>query len=110
MARSNATAQAGLVKVDYEDRDGIKRRVLIPEGMIDYSEGIPVSLSVDSLYRHCPIEYKKVLTEELWARGLIEPCDYLLPGAAELITAAIRAAVKHDALDIVSFAREDCKK
>lgn len=98
------------VKRDYTDRDGIQRRVIIPTGITDYAEGIPISLAVDTLFAQSGIEYRRALIDELWARGLIEPCDYLKPGAAELITAALRAANKRDALDIISFAKEDCKR
>lgn len=96
-------------KVDYIDKDGIQRRVLIPAGVSDYSEGIPVSVPVDSLYQHCSIEFRRAIIEELWARNLIEACDFKRPGAGELITAALRSVIKHDALDIISLAREDCR-
>jgi hypothetical protein len=98
------------VKRDYTDRDGIQRRVLVPANVTDYTEGIPISLPVDTLFAHCAVEYRRTLIEELWARGLVEPCDYLKPGAAELITAALRAVNKKDALDIISYANEDCKR
>lgn len=98
-----------LTKVDYTDKDGIKRRVLLPAGDHNVNEGIPISLDLDSLYGHCPVEYRRILTDELWARGLIEPCDFNRPGASELIRAAILAAVKRDTLDIQSLAREACK-
>lgn len=97
-------------RADYIDKDGIKRRVLIPEGIADYSEGIPVSLSVDQLYAHCSIDFRRTLIEELWARGLVEPADYLKAGAAELITAALRSVVKHDTLDILALAKEENRK
>jgi hypothetical protein len=86
------------------------RRVLIPANVTDYAEGIPISLPVDNLFRECAVEYRRSLIEELWARGLVEPCDYLKPGAPELITAALRAVNKRDALDIISLASEDCKR
>lgn len=98
------------VKREFVDRDGIRRRVLVPADVTDYSEGIPVSLPVDTLFAHCAVEYRRSLIEELWARGLVEPCDFMKPGAPELITAALRAVNKKDALDIISFAHEDCKR
>lgn len=95
-------------RVDYIDKDGIKRRVLIPVGVTDLSEGIPISLPVDSLYYDCSIEFRRLLIDELWARGVIEPCDFKKAGAGELITAALRSAVRHDALDIISLANQEC--
>lgn len=94
---------------DYIDKDGIQRRVLIPEGVTDYSEGIPVSLPVDSLFADCPLSFRQELVAELWARGLVEPCDFRRAGAAELVSAALRSAIKKDALDVLALAREDCR-
>lgn len=98
-----------LTKVDYTDDDGIKRRVLLPVGDHNVREGIPISLNLDTLYAHCPVEYRRILTDELWARGLIEPCDFMKPGADDLIRAAFLAAVRRDSLDIKNLAREACK-
>lgn len=108
---TNPTIKTHEVKtVDYADKDGIKRRVFIPDGITDYSEGIPASLDVSVLFPDFPVEYIRRLTDELWARGLIEPCDYVKPGAPELIAAALRSAIKVDALSIVTLAHKDCKK
>lgn len=99
-----------IVRVDFEDSDGIKRRVLLPAGVTEYDEGIPVSVNVDYLYMHCSIDFRRRLVEELWARNLIEPCDYVRPGAPELIRAAIHAATKADTLDILALATKECNK
>lgn len=98
------------IKMDYVDREGIQRRVLLPEGDHNVQEGIPLSLMVDSLYSHCPVEYRVRITDELWARGLIEPCDFIKPGASELIRSAILAAVKSDVLDIITLATKECTR
>lgn len=94
-------------KRDYTDPKGIKRRVALPEGATaDVSEGIPISLDVGALYPHMPPEFVRALTDELWARDLVEPRDFLASGAHERIRAALLSVLKRDALDIVSFARE----
>lgn len=97
-------------KVDYTDSNGIRRRVLLPHGITDHEEGIPVSLDADRLYLHCPVDFRRRLMEELWARDLIEPCDYKRPGAPELVRAAITAATKADTLDIITLADQECRK
>lgn len=97
-------------KVDYTDSDGIRRRVLLPHGITSYDEGIPVSVDVDRLYLHCPVDFRRRLTEELWARDLVEPCDFKRPGAPELVRAAIQAATKADTLDIITLATQACSK
>lgn len=98
------------IKHDFVDREGVMRRVLLPDGDHNVNEGIPISLPVDSLYEHCPIEFRRKLIEELFARGLVEPCDFLKSGASELIRSAILATVKSDVLDIITLASKECKK
>jgi hypothetical protein len=96
-----------LVNIDYRDEHGIDRRVLVPEDDgANPSEGVPLSLDVDSLYEHMPIKFRQQLVKELWARNLIEPADFLRPGAAELIRAALLSVVKRDTMDILNLARE----
>ena len=99
-----------LLPVDYIDEDGIRQRVLLPPGKTDVSEGIPAGMSLDSLFPDCPISFKKRLQDELYAHGLIEPRDFLQPGAAERTRSALLSAVQHDAIDIVNLAREANKK
>lgn len=92
--------------IDFTDERGVKRRVLLPDTGGDPNEGIPVSLDVGSLYRHMPPEFISRLTNELWAQGLIEPRDFLAPGAPERIRAALLSVVKHDTMDILTLAKE----
>lgn len=95
------------IRVDYRDEQGIDRRVLVPEDDGAHpSEGVPISLDVDSLYEHMPIKFRQQLVKELWARNLVEPADYLKPGAPELIRAALLSVVKRDTMDILNLARE----
>lgn len=102
----------GVRKVDYTDALGIPRRVLLPDEAsgIDPSEGIPLSLDLDDLYAHMPPDFLRRLYTELWARGLVEPQDYLRPGAADLFMAALRAVVKYDALNAIALAKEVSKR
>lgn len=97
-------------KAEYVDQNGFRRRVLLPAGVTSYSEGVPVSLDVDRLFEHCSIEFRRKLIDELWARDLVEPCDFLRPGAPELIRAAIAACVKVDTLNIVTLAHSECRR
>lgn len=93
--------------VDYTDEHGIHRRVLLPKDFDgDPAEGIPVSLDLTHLYPHMPPDFHAWLTEELWARGLVEPKDFLTPAAPELIRAALFGAVRQDTLSIMALAKE----
>lgn len=97
------------IKADYLDSDGIKRRVLLPAGVTAYEEGIPVSLDADRIFVNSSIDFRRRLVDELWARGLIEPCDFNRAGAPELVRAAIVAANKADTIAILTLAKSDCK-
>lgn len=99
-----------MVRVDFVDKNGIQRRVELPTGITDYNEGVPVSLDADRLYMHCSPDFRRKLVEELWARDLIEPCDFKRAGAPELIRAAIQACVKADTLDILTLANNECRR
>lgn len=113
MAEGSQTSQFSasrvLVPVDYVDSNGLRQRVLLPPGETDVREGIPAGISLDSLYGDCPISFKRRLYEELFAQGLIEPHDFLRPGAAERVRSALLAAVQRDTTDIISLAREMVK-
>lgn len=92
--------------VEHVDEDGIKRRVALPDLAFDTAEGIPVSLDVDSLYEHMPVSFRAKLVEELWNRDLIQPADFLRPGAAEKIRSALLSVVHFDTMDIITLAKE----
>lgn len=96
-----------LVPTDTVDARGLQRRVLVTaDGSSPTSEGIPISLDVSALYPHMPLAFVVALTDALWAVGLIEPKDYLAAGAAEKARAALLSVVKRDALDLISYAKE----
>jgi hypothetical protein len=93
--------------IDYVSKDGIMRRVQIPDsGAGNLDEGIPKSLPIDNLFLHMPVEFRRELVNSLWDVGLIEPYDFLQPGAAEKVRAALLSIVKHDAMSILAYAKE----
>jgi hypothetical protein len=98
-------------KVDYLSADGLPQRSLIPayENGIDPSEGIPLHLDLDPLYGHLPLEFRQRLYQAIHAHGLIEPQDFLRPGAAEKYMAALRSVIKQDALSAIALAKEVMK-
>lgn len=107
---TQSSSSTPLVPFDYVDNQGLRQRVLLPPGKTDASEGIPAGLSLDTLYGDCPITFRKRLQDELYAHGLIDPQDFLQPGAAERVRSALLAAVQRDAIDIVNLAREANKR
>ena len=100
----------GSTRLDYVDREGIKRRVLMPsDDGTSPDEGIPISLPVDELYAHMSLEFRQRLVEALWAVGLIESSDFLQRDAPDRIRAALLSVVKRDTMDILNLARETMK-
>jgi hypothetical protein len=93
------------VKVDWRDDDGIWRRSLVPDASVNPAEGIPLELPLNEMYGHMPPSFRVRLSEALHAYGIVEPADYLKPGAPELIRNAILDAAAADALSLVSFAK-----
>ena len=94
-------------QTEYTDERGVKRLVLLPDdSAADASEGIPLDLDVETLYPHMPPAFTARLKAELWARGLIQPRDYLAPGAAEKVRSALLAVVKQDTMSILALAKE----
>lgn len=94
-----------LKPVDYTDTDGRKRRVLIPEGGKP-EEGLLVSLDLDEVFPDAPADFLTKLHNELWARGLVEPQDYLRAGAPEDFKRALLAIVRLDFARIKQLAQE----
>jgi hypothetical protein len=99
----------GMEKVDTLTADGVKVRVLVPEGGGDPSEGIPVSLDMFEIFPDAPVSFVKRLTEELWALDLVEAWDFTRPGASDKVRSALLAAVKRDTLDIMALAKENLR-
>ena len=95
-----------MIKRDFFDDKGIRRRVLVPDENAPLTEGIPVSLPIEKLYDTAPVDFVIRLVNALFARGLIEPDDFFKPGAAELTRNAIMETCKFDALSIISLAKE----
>lgn len=109
MARhGNDKSMSNLTRRHITDDLGIPKVVLLPAGETDTRLGIPVSLDLSTLYAHMPPAFVQTLTGELHNRGLIEPCDYLKPGAAELYRAALLSVIRHDFLSIQTLAKEVC--
>lgn len=95
-----------MIKRDFVDAYGFRRRSLIPDDTADPNEGIPCSLALEVLYAHMPITFQLALNQAFWDVGLIEPGDFLRAGATEKIRAAWLSVVKHDVFAIQGFAKE----
>jgi len=95
-----------MIKRDFFDNKGIRRRVIVPDENAPLTEGIPVSLPIEKLYDTAPTDFVIRLVNALFARGLIEPEDFFKAGAAELTQNALLDTLKFDALNIVTLAKE----
>lgn len=88
--------------VDFTDSEGRKRRTLAVD---QPDEGIPLSMELDALFPDAPAEFLSKLHNALWARGLIEPQDYLQPGAPEVYKRALLSVIRLDFLEIKRLAQ-----
>lgn len=95
-----------MIRKDYIDDDGLHCRVLVPSDDVPVNEGVPLHLDLVQIYNHMPMEFVVRLSNALYARGLIEPQDFMKPGAAELTRNALIDVTKHDALSIIGFAKQ----
>lgn len=98
--RSTVTS---LRPVDYTDSEGRKRRALAADKP---DEGIPLSMELDALFPDAPADFLSKLHNALWARGLIEPRDYLQPGAPEIYKRALLSVIRLDFATIKQVAQE----
>lgn len=84
-----------LIPVDYVDDEGRKRRVLLPDDdQLNPTEGIPVSIELDSLFEGASSELLAALHNSLWVQGLIEADDYFKPGAPERYKRAFLSVIR----------------
>lgn len=97
-----------MIEKQYIDEQGITRLVYVPDEYTPADEGIPASAVLDGYFLDtgCSVEFIKKLYNELWARGLIKPADYLKPRSAELIRAALLATTKSDVFAVQTIARD----
>ena len=96
-------------KTTYTDEHNIPRVVMLPKGETDPTLGIPASLDLTPLYGHLSQEFQARLYQALHARGLVEPADYLRPGAADAFRSAMLSAIKHDFTSVRALAQEELK-
>lgn len=94
-------------KTTYHDELDIPRVVMLPPGETDPTMGIPSSLDLTPLYGHLPADFQRRLYTALHARGLVEPADYVKPGAADRFRSAMLSAIKHDFTSVLQLAHEE---
>lgn len=95
-----------LIEKQYTDESGIPRLVLIPDNESDVSLGIPISLSLDSLYGHMPLDFQRALVTALHDQGLVKAQDYFAPDAYTKFRAALLSVIRHDFFSVQSLAKE----
>lgn len=91
--------------VTYTDKDGILRRVLMPDHALDDSPetGIPISVDLSGIHPNYTIVE---LQNRLFERGLIQPDDFEKPGANDIIMQVLRSLLRLDVAEIVSYVRK----
>jgi hypothetical protein len=95
-----------LVEKQYIDERGIARFVLLPDDEADIQSGIPVSLDLEPLFGHMPLDFQRRLYEALHDQGLIKPEDYMKPDAYSKFRAAMLSVIRHDFFSVQSLVKE----
>lgn len=93
--------------IDTTDKDGKRKRVLIPDDAppSHADMGIPVSIDLTPLFPDNPAFAEKLRTA-LWERGLIEPNDFKQGSCEALVRSALQSVLKRDIFDIVRYVTE----
>jgi hypothetical protein len=91
--------------VDFTDREGYKRRVLMPDDSIDDDPhtGIPISVDLSELV---PLISTAEISNRLFERGLIQSADYDKPGADNIIIEVLRNLYRLDVAQIKAHVRQ----
>lgn len=107
--RTAGQPEKPIIKADFTDEQGIRQRVLVPEGETDLKTGIPLSLDLSPLFGHMPTDFQRELYQSLHDQGLVEPKDYFQPGAGERFRAAMLSVIRHDFSNAQTLAQEAMK-
>lgn len=96
-------------KQEYVDERGVTRLVFVPDnGYAVPEEGIPADMVdlIDGLYPDAPESFLVKLHDALRRRGLVQPADYLQPGAGDRYRSAMLEVLRHDAHNVIAKAKE----
>lgn len=97
-----------MITKDFNDKDGVKRRVLVTDESTPPEQGIPLSIQLDEELRkrgNSPDFIRRLYTE-LSARGLITPSDFLRAESSMLIRSALLSTIQVDSQILQSIAKE----
>lgn len=96
------------IKKEFQDERGIMRRVVVDKANTRPSEGIPIDVFdvLDEMFEDCPLSFRKILYNGLWARGLIEKEDFSKRTALNDLRSALQASIARDASDIILKIKE----
>lgn len=89
--------------------DGLPRLVKISEDQyISADEAIPADIFpiIEEVFEGCSPEFLKNLWRQLWARDIRKLSDFNKPQVMNLLTQAIKLAVKQDGLSILQKVKE----
>lgn len=94
-----------MVKIDYTDSNGLKRRVLVQTEYDPPEKGIPIDTYelLREFYEDASTEFVKSLYTRFWDMGLIEAIDFQQPANKAKIRQAINATIRCDATDLQRY-------
>lgn len=89
--------------------NGLPRLVKMPEDQyVSVDEAIPADIFpiIEEVFEGCSPEFLGNLWRQLWVRGIRKLSDFNKPQAMNLLTQAIKLAVKQDGLSVLRKVKE----
>lgn len=92
-------------KIDYEDENGMKRRVILKNEYDNPSKGIPCDCYelLKEFYRDASTDFIQKLYSRLWEFGVIELQDFVKPENKSKVRQAINSTIASDATDLTRY-------
>lgn len=91
-----------MTKLDYTDKNGLRRRVLVKSEYDNPEKGIPIDVYdvLDEYLEDASTTFRHKLYTRLWDMGLIEANDFLAATAKQRVRQALNSSLARDAVDI----------
>ena len=94
-----------MIKIDYTDSDGLRRRVLVKSEYDNPEKGIPCDIFevLKEFYADASSEFRMKLFTRLWDVGLIEPHHLASADANKKYRQALNSSLARDSVDAIRF-------
>lgn len=100
-----------MVKLEYEDSRGFRRRVIVPSSYDKPEMGIPIDIYdlLDEYLAEIPELIRVELYKQLWRRHLIEMHDFMNMTSGKRMRESLIATFNMSAVNIIQYIKENAK-